>query len=93
MIIDLPVNVSIQAVIVWYELILPLVVQLALQVHVLQVGQIRLVPRQGDGGHINHVFSCVVVKNLQGVMIDHKILMFCFTKFLWGKVSTLVMLG
>ena len=67
MIIDLPVNVSIQAVIVRYELILPLVVQLVLQVHVLQVGQVRLIPRQGDGGHIHHVLLCVVVKNLQYV--------------------------
>ena len=61
----LPVHVPVQTVIVGDQLILSLVVALGLQVHVLQVGKVRLVPRQGDGGHIHHVFACIVVKNLQ----------------------------
>ena len=61
----LPINIPVQAVIVRDEFILPLVVQLALQVHVLQVGQVRLVPGQGDGGHVHHVLAGVVVKDLK----------------------------
>ncbi len=39
-----PVHVPVQTVVVGDELILALVVQLALQVHVLQAGQVGLVP-------------------------------------------------
>ena len=60
-----PVHISVEAVVIGDQFILPLVVQLALQVHVLQVGQVRLVPRQGDGGHVHHVFAGVVVKDLK----------------------------
>ena len=65
LILDSPIHISIEAVIVRDQFILPLVVQLALEVHVLQVGQVRLVPRQGDGGHVHHVLAGVVVKNLK----------------------------
>ena len=61
----LPVHVPVQAIIVGDELILPLIVQLALEVHVLQHRQVRLVPGQGDGGHIHKAIGSVVIKNLQ----------------------------
>ena len=37
-VLDIPVDVSVQTIIVWNQLILPFVVQLALEVHVLQHG-------------------------------------------------------
>ena len=64
LVVSLPVHVPIQAVIVRNQLILSLVVQLTLEVHVLQHRQVRLEPRQGDGGHVHHAFGRVVIKNL-----------------------------
>ena len=57
----LPVHVPVQAVIVGDEFILSLIVQLALEVHVLQHGQVRLVTREGVGGHVHHLFACDLV--------------------------------
>merc|ERR1712106_378939 len=69
-----PVHVPVQAVVVGDELILPLIVQLALEVHVLQHRQVRLVPGQGDGGHVHHAFACVVVKNLCDIRMNLQII-------------------
>ena len=61
----LPVQVPIQAVVVWNEFILPLVVELALEVHVLEHGQVGLVARQGDGSNVHQAGLAVVVQNLK----------------------------
>jgi hypothetical protein len=45
---SLPAHVPVEAVVVWNELVLPLIVELALEVHVLQAGQIRLVACSSD---------------------------------------------
>ena len=63
-VVALPVHVPIQTIIVRNQLILSLVIQLTLEVHVLQHGQVGLVARQGDGGHVHHAFGRVVIKNL-----------------------------
>ena len=57
----LPVQVPIQAVVVWNEFILPLVVELALQIHVLQDREVGLVSREGDWSHVNQAFLAVVI--------------------------------
>ena len=60
-----PVNVPVQTVIVRNELVLPLIVELALEVHVLQDGQVRLVAGKRDRGHVHQALGAVVVEHLK----------------------------
>ena len=60
-----PVNIPVQTVIVRNELVLPLIVELALEVHVLQDGQVGLVAGQGDGGDVHQPLGAVVVQDLK----------------------------
>ena len=49
----IPVQVPIETIIVGNELILSLVVQFALEIHVLEDGKVRLVAGQRDGSHVH----------------------------------------
>ena len=60
----IPVNVSVEAVIVGYQLVLSLVVEFALEIHVLQDGQVGLVAGQRDRGHVHQALGAVVVQHL-----------------------------
>ena len=61
---DSPIHISVEAVIVRDQFILPLVIELAFEVHMLEDGQIGLVARQADWGDVHLALTGVVLKHL-----------------------------
>ena len=51
--VTIPVQVPIETIIVGNEFILSLVVQFALEIHVLEDGKVGLVAGQRDGSHVH----------------------------------------
>ena len=65
MILLLPVEVPIETIIVGNQLILSLVVQFALEIHVLEHGQVGLIAGQRDGSHVHQSLLAVIIQNLK----------------------------
>ena len=65
----IPVQVPIETIIVRNEFILPLVVQFALEIHVLEDREIGLISRQRDGSYVYQSFLAVIIQNLKYINI------------------------
>ena len=62
---SIPVQVPVETIVVGNELVLPLVVQFALEIHVLEDREIGLISRQRDGSYVYQSFLAVIIQNLK----------------------------
>ena len=67
--VTIPVQVPIETIIVGNELVLPFVVQFALEIHVLEDRQVGLISGQRDGSHVHQSFLAVIIQNLKFINI------------------------
>ena len=66
---SIPVQVPVETIVVGNELVLPLVVQFALEIHVLEDREIGLISRQRDGSYVYQSFLAVIIQNLKFIKI------------------------
>ena len=67
--ISIPVQVPVETIVVGNELVLPLVVQFALEIHMLEDREIGLISRQRDGSYVYQSFLAVIIQNLKFIKI------------------------
>ena len=64
----IPVHVPVETIVVGDQLVLSLVVELALEIHMLENWKIWLVSRQREGSNINQTLLAIVVKDLKNIV-------------------------